>query len=32
MSERDEDTVRLPGALDLLGEERITVARLRHQE
>jgi hypothetical protein len=35
MVERDDDSVRLPGAadaLDLLGEERITAALLRHKE
>ena len=35
MIERDEDAVRLPGAvdaLDLLGEERITVALMRRKE
>jgi hypothetical protein len=35
MIERDEDAVHLPGtadALDLLGEERITAALLRHKD
>jgi len=35
MIERDEDAVRLPGAadaLDLLAEERITVALMRRKE